>query len=100
MKNDRILSIGVFLVAILISFAIVRMETGAWTKRNCDAKTIQRLRSRNAELENAMTERRRVQNDFIDRLIYDNAMLSKSNKVYEARIKLLEKKCAEAQSAR
>ena len=93
-NNDRILSIVVFITAIIISFAIFRIETGAWSKRDRDEKVIKRLSARNAELEHIVLEQKTAQNEFIDRLIYDNAVLSKSNAVYKAKIAELEKKNA------
>lgn len=91
-NNDRILSIVVFLTAIIISFAIFRIETGVWSKRDKDEKVIKRLSARNAELEHIILEQKTAWNEFMDKLIYDNAILSKSNAVYKAKIAELEKK--------
>lgn len=84
---DKVFSALTFVVALLLCWIIVRMETGAWREK--DKIINERLRARVERLERAYNAAVQSRNDAVEMMLRSHDVLAISNKVLQARIKEL-----------
>lgn len=87
---DKVFSALTFVVALLLCWIIVRMETGAWREK--DKKANERLRARVEYLERAYNAAVQSRNDAVEMMLRSHDELAISNKVLQAELKKLKAK--------
>lgn len=87
---DKVFSVLAFIVALLLCWIIVRIETGAWREK--DKRTSERLRARVEYLERAYKAAVQSRNDAVEMMLRSHDILAISNKVLQAELKKLKAK--------
>ena len=87
---DKVFSALAFIVALLLCWIIVRMETGAWREK--DKRINERLRARVEYLERAYRIAVQSRNDAVEMMLRSHDELAISNKVLQAELKELKAK--------
>lgn len=88
--TDKVFSVLTFIVALLLCWIIVRMETGAWREK--DKKTSERLQAKVEHLERAYKIAVQSRNDAVEMMLRSHDILAISNKVLQAELKKLKAK--------